>query len=72
MLIVFFVFVGILLSWRDVTTLKADMDKRFDRVDKQLDTLTVRVSGLERDYTNFYGMQYKMDGRFDDISARVK
>ncbi len=71
-LIVFSVFLGILLNRREVTTLKADMDKRFDRVDKQLDTLTARVSGLEKDYTQFYGMQQKMEGRLDEISSRVK
>ncbi len=78
-LILFSIFVGILMSRRDFTTLKADMDKQFDRIDKQfdridkrLDALTARVSALETDYTQFYGMQQKVEGRLDEISARVK
>ncbi len=78
-LIIFSVFLGILLNRRDTTilkadinSLKADMDKQFDRVDKRFDVLTARVSALEADYTQFYGMQQKMEGRLDEISSRVK
>ena len=71
-LILFSIFVGILLSRRDFAMLKADMDKQFDRIEKRLDALTSRVSALESDYTRFYGMQQKMEGRLDEISARVK
>ena len=78
------VFIGVLMNRRDVTTLKEDMNRQFDTVNRQFDAVnrqfdTVarqfsevngRLTHLEQDLREFYGMEKKLEGRVDELSRR--
>lgn len=55
---------GIVLSRKDVASLRAEMNRQFDGVDR-------RLGVLEHDYKEFYGMEQKLEGRVEELSKRV-
>ncbi len=61
----FFVLAGILLNHREVTQLKTDINRQFDKVDS-------RLTRIEGDQKQFFKTTGVLDGRMDELSARVK
>ena len=57
------VFVGILMNRRDVSSLKEDINKQFDRMDR-------RLTLIETDQKQFFTISGKLDGRIDELSRR--
>ncbi len=83
LLIVFSVFLGILLNRREVTSLKEDMNKQFERskedmnkqfqsskedMNKQFERVDRRLTLIENDQKQFFQVTGKMDGRIDELS----
>ncbi len=82
-LIIFSVFFGILMGRRDVNSLKEDMNRRFTEmnvdmnrrfaemstdISRQFGEVNRRLTKLEDDYLEFYGMEKKLEGRVDELS----
>ena len=61
----FFVLAGILLNHREVTQLKTDINRQFDKVDS-------RLTRIEEDQKQFFKTIGVLDGRLDELSSRVK
>ena len=57
----FFVLAGILLNHREVTNLKNDMNRQFDKVDS-------RLTRIEEDQKQFFRTTGIIDGRLDELS----
>ena len=74
-LIIFSIFVGILLNHREVTTLKADMNRQFDsaKVDtnRQFDKVDARLTRIEEDLKRFHGTDKELEGRINQLSEQV-
>ena len=68
----FFVLAGILLNHREVTNLKADMNRQFDKVDARFDKLDVRLGRIDEDLRMFHGTDKELEGRINELSARIK
>lgn len=72
LLIVFSVFLGILLNRREVTSLKEDMNKQFERskedMNKQFERVDRRLTLIENDQKQFFQVTGKLDGRIDELS----
>ncbi len=66
-LIVFSVFasvlVGILMNRAEVRSLREDMNRRFDGVERRLEL-------IEGDQKRFFSLTGRMDGRIDELSRR--
>lgn len=61
---------GIWLNRRDYSTLKGDMDHRFDEVNRQFGEVNRRLGLIEADQKQFYSVTGKLDGRLDEIAKR--
>jgi hypothetical protein len=61
---------GIWLNRRDYSTLKDDMDHRFDEVGRQFAEVNRRLGLIEADQKQFYTVTGRLDGRLDELSKR--
>ena len=59
------VFVGILMNRHDVAALRTDMNRQFDKVDAHL-------TRIDEDLRRFYGTDKELEGRLNELSARIK
>ena len=64
------VFTGVLMNRRDVTVLKDDVNRQFDNVNRQFGEVNGRLTHLEQDLREFYGMEKKLESRVDELSRR--
>lgn len=59
---------GIWLNRQDYSTVKSDMDHRFDEVNRQFAEVTRRLGLIEADQKQFSAVTGKLDGRLDEIA----
>ena len=62
--------IGIIFGRQEARDTRARMDAQFDKVNTRIDTTNARIDKMAADYTQFYGMTTKLEGRVDEISKR--
>ncbi len=67
----FFVLAGILVNHREVSTLRTDMNRQFDRVDARYERMESHLSRIDQDLRNFHGTDKELEGRVNELSARM-
>ena len=75
----FFVLAGILLNHKEAASVRTDMNRQFDEVKRQFDEVRrqfdkvdSRLLRIEEDQKQFFKTTGVLDGRMDELSARVK
>ena len=66
----------VILGWLHqntrLTDLRSDMHRGFDKVDQRFDKVDVRLGRIDEDLRNFHGTDKELEGRINEISARIK
>ena len=69
-------FLGVLaeiwLNRRDFSESKADTNRQFDAVNRQLEAINRRLDCIDEDLRQFYGTDKALEGRINELSARIK
>ena len=73
----------VILGWLHqntrLTDLRGDMHRgfdqmaaRLDRVDNRIDKVDIRLGRIDDDLRNFHGTDKELEGRVNELSARIK
>jgi type II secretory pathway component PulJ len=64
------IFAGILVNKYDLNSLKADMNARFERTDKQFEEVNRRLLAIEADLRQFYSITGELKARVELLEKR--
>ena len=68
------ILLGILLNRRDLldfkADIKADLNRRFDEVDRKFDGVHRRLDRIDDDLKDFHHVTGNLEGRIDEVSRR--
>ncbi len=66
----------IILGWMHqnvrLTEFRGEVDRRFDGVDKRLDKMENKLERIDEDLRMFHGTDKGLEGRMNELSARIK